>query len=181
MVCHGQHTYVYSQVLLAVLAQEPRGGATVKRLAQEVMKCAQQRWVRVIPFTNPSSLISTVCEVWGTVIRKQESRNIDSKTIWNPCNKLIGLILGSVIFSSPFEKRCFRSNLAFSVGSSHDVTPITMALNGAAAYPQACQALTSMLSRNALNPADISVLYRNYSALDPPPIDLIRTPQFLGK
>jgi len=56
-----------------------------------------------------------------------------------------------------------------------------MALNGAAAYPQACQALTSMLSRNALNPADISVLYRNYSALDPPPIDLIRTPQFLGK
>lgn len=56
-----------------------------------------------------------------------------------------------------------------------------MALNGAAGYPQACQALTSMLSRNALNPADISVLYRNYSALDPPPIDLIRTPQFLGK
>ena len=56
-----------------------------------------------------------------------------------------------------------------------------MALNGAAGYPQACQALTSMLSRNALNPADISVLFRNYSALDPPPIDLIRTPQFLGK
>ncbi|PSN38077.1 Negative elongation factor D [Blattella germanica] len=88
MVCHGQHTYVYSQVLLQVLSQEPKGG-------------------------------------------------------------------------------------------QHDVTPITMALNGAARFPQACQALTSMLSRNALNPADISVLYRNYSAADPPPIDLIRTPQFL--
>lgn len=54
-----------------------------------------------------------------------------------------------------------------------------MALNGAAGYPQACQALTSMLSRNTLNPADISVLYRNYSVAEPPPIDLIRTPQFL--
>ena len=56
-----------------------------------------------------------------------------------------------------------------------------MALNGAARFPQACQALTSMLSRNALNPADITVLYRNYSVMDPPPIDLVRTPQFLGK
>lgn len=56
-----------------------------------------------------------------------------------------------------------------------------MALNGAAGYPQACQALMSMLSRNTLNPADISVLFRNYSNADPPPIDLVRTPQFLGK
>lgn len=54
-----------------------------------------------------------------------------------------------------------------------------MALNGAAAYPQAAQALTSMLSKNTLNPADITVLYRNYSGNDPAPIDLIRTPQFL--
>lgn len=56
-----------------------------------------------------------------------------------------------------------------------------MALNGASAYPQACQALTAMLSKNTLNPADITVLYRNYTNADPPPIDLIRTPQFLGK
>lgn len=55
-----------------------------------------------------------------------------------------------------------------------------MALNGAANYPQACQALSSMLSRNTLNPADITVLFRNYSTADPPPIDLIRVPQFLG-
>ena len=43
MVCHGQHTYVYSQVLLAVLSQETRGGAVVKRLSQEIVKCAQER------------------------------------------------------------------------------------------------------------------------------------------
>lgn len=56
-----------------------------------------------------------------------------------------------------------------------------MALNGAAGYPQAASALTAMLSKNNLNPADITVLYRSYSAQDPPPIDLIRNPQFLGK
>lgn len=56
-----------------------------------------------------------------------------------------------------------------------------MTLNGAAAYPQACQALSSMLSRNTLNPADITVLFRNYSTSDPPPIDLIRNPQFLDR
>ena len=39
-----------------------------------------------------------------------------------------------------------------------DVTPITLALSGAAAYPRACQALSSMLSRNALNPADITIV-----------------------
>ncbi|XP_014242480.1 negative elongation factor D [Cimex lectularius] len=104
MVCHGQHTYVYSQVLLHVLSRETKGGSIMKRLAQEITKCAQQQ---------------------------------------------------------------------------HDVTPITMSLNGAASFPQACQALSSMLARNALNPADITVLYRNYNAPDPPPIDLIRIPQFL--
>ncbi|XP_015187596.1 PREDICTED: negative elongation factor D isoform X2 [Polistes dominula] len=105
MVCHGQHTYVYSQVLLQILAQEPKGGFMMKRLSQEITKCAQQ--------------------------------------------------------------------------NRHDVTPITMALNGAASSPAACEALASMLSRNNLNPADISVLYRNYSAAEPPSIELLRNPQFL--
>lgn len=106
MVCHGQHTYVYSQVLLQILAQESRGGFMMKRLSQEITKCAQQ--------------------------------------------------------------------------NRHDVTPITMALNGAASSPGACQALASMLSRNTLNPADITVLFRNFSASEPPPIELLRNPQFLG-
>jgi negative elongation factor C/D len=71
------------------------------------------------------------------------------------------------------------SDFPLTVHSNHNVTPITMALNGSSSYPQACQALTSMLSRNTLNPADITVLYRNYSAAEPPPIELIRNPQFL--
>ncbi|XP_049544994.1 negative elongation factor D [Anopheles darlingi] len=105
MVCHGQHTYVYSQVLIQVLSQEPKGGFIMKRLSQEITK--------------------------------------------------------------------------YALKNNHNVTPITMALNGSSRHPQACEALTSMLSRNTLNPADITVLYRNYSSPEPPPIDLIRNPQFL--
>ncbi|KAI4470313.1 negative elongation factor d [Holotrichia oblita] len=123
MVCHGQHTYVYSQVIIQVLAREHKGGSSMKRLSQEITKCAQKKQVLLILMF----------------------RNI-------------------------------RSNFIFS---GNDVTPITMALNGASAHPSACQALTSMLSKNSLNPADITVLFKNYNLPDPPPMDLIRTPQFL--
>ncbi|KAK3579939.1 hypothetical protein CHS0354_020832 [Potamilus streckersoni] len=107
MVCHGEHTYLYSQIMLNILAQEPKGGSNIRRLCQELQKCANDK----------------------------------------------GL----------------------------DVTPITLALSGAAAYPRACQALSSMLSRNALNPADITILYKMYndSQYPPPPVDLIRVPSFL--
>lgn len=107
MVCHGEHTYLYSQVMLNILAQEAKGGSNIRLMCQELQKCANER----------------------------------------------GL----------------------------DVTPITLALSGAAAYPRACQALSSMLSRKALNPADITILYKMYSdnQYPPPPVDLIRVPAFL--
>ena len=35
-----------------------------------------------------------------------------------------------------------------------------MALNGAAKHPRACQALSSMMCRNELNPADVTVVSR---------------------
>lgn len=105
MVCHGEHTYLYSQLIMHILAKESKGGPNIRRLFQEVNKYALQK----------------------------------------------GL----------------------------DVTPITLALNGASAYPRACQALSAMLSRNELNPADITVLYEMYSSPDPPPVELIRNPQFL--
>ncbi|CAH1779902.1 unnamed protein product [Owenia fusiformis] len=105
MVCHGEHTYLYSQVVMQILSQETKGGSNIRRLCQELQKSAKEK----------------------------------------------GL----------------------------DVTPITMALCGAARYPRACQALSSMLSRNALNPADITVLYKIYISHDPPPVELLRSPQFL--
>ncbi|ESN92288.1 hypothetical protein HELRODRAFT_157967 [Helobdella robusta] len=105
MVCHGEHTYLYSQLVMNILSQEQKGGANIRRLCQEVNKSAKSR----------------------------------------------GL----------------------------DVTPIILLLSGASQHPETCQALSSMLSRNELNPADITVLYKWYSSNNPPPAELIRSPQFL--
>ena len=60
---------------------------------------------------------------------------------------------------------CFRG---------HDASQITLALGTAAAYPRACQALGAMLSKGALNPADITVLFKMFSSMDPPPVELVR-------
>ncbi|XP_005104209.1 negative elongation factor D [Aplysia californica] len=107
MVCHGEHTYLYSQLLMHLAAEDSQGGANMKRLCQELQKSAVEK----------------------------------------------GL----------------------------DVTPITVALSHANEYPRACQALSSMLSRKALNPADITVLFKMYSDNEKagPPVALIRVPEFL--
>lgn len=57
----------------------------------------------------------------------------------------------------------------------HDASQITLALGTAAAYPRACQALGAMLSKGALNPADITVLFKMFSSMDPPPVELVRS------
>ncbi|KAH9499741.1 hypothetical protein Btru_077709 [Bulinus truncatus] len=105
MVCHGEHTYLYSQLIMHLAAEETEICPNMRRLCQELQKAAVAR----------------------------------------------GL----------------------------EVTPITVALSHANEYPRACQALSSMLSRQALNPADITVLYKMYSEGEGPPVALIRVPEFL--
>ncbi|XP_019736462.1 negative elongation factor C/D [Hippocampus comes] len=105
MVCHGEHTYLFAQAMMSILAQEEQGGSAVRRIGQEVQKSAHKR--------------------------------------------------------------------------GHDASQITLALGTAAAYPRACQALGAMLSKGALNPADITVLFKMFSSMDPPPVELIRVPAFL--
>lgn len=51
MVCHGQHTYVYAQVLLSVLAHENKGGHIIKRLQEEIQKEARRAHHDVTPIT----------------------------------------------------------------------------------------------------------------------------------
>lgn len=60
----------------------------------------------------------------------------------------------------------------------HDASQITLALGTAAAYPRACQALGAMLSKGALNPADITVLFKMFSSMDPPPVELVKLEHF---
>ena len=106
MVCHGEHTYLYSQAILYLLAKDCKGSASIKKLSQEVAKYAQKKRL--------------------------------------------------------------------------DATPITMSLMGTAANPRVHSALSSMLSRNYLNPADMTILYKEYQNPDsPPPVSLIRVPLFL--
>ena len=60
------------------------------------------------------------------------------------------------VFTTIFMKRVRIFNAVIVVFRGLDATPIMMALSGASAYPEACQALSSMLSKNALNPADVT-------------------------
>uniref|UniRef100_A0A674HZB7 Negative elongation factor complex member C/D n=1 Tax=Terrapene triunguis TaxID=2587831 RepID=A0A674HZB7_9SAUR len=105
MVCHGEHTYLFAQSMMSILAQEEQGGSAVHRIAQEVQRFAHEK--------------------------------------------------------------------------GHDASQITLALGTAASYPRACQALGAMLSKGALNPADITVLFKMFTSMDPPPVELIRVPAFL--
>ena len=105
MICHGEHTYLYSQSILYLLSRDSKGSANIKRLSQEVARYAQQ--------------------------------------------------------------------------NRHDATPITMSLMGTAAHPRIHSALSSMLSKNYLNPADMTTLFKEYQSPDPPQVSLIRIPLFL--
>ncbi|KAF2348795.1 TH1 protein [Trinorchestia longiramus] len=145
MVCHGQHTYLYAQVMLQILAQEPKGGSNVKRLQQEITKYAVGSGYNVT------------------------------------------LIVSFVLQWVQRDPHCF---LRFAVGttgpslfppfcSGYNVTPIQLSLCGANTCPRAAMALVPMLTRNALNPADITLLYKLYTAPDAPPSDFLRIPQFL--
>ena len=67
----------------------------------------------------------------------------------------------------------------FSCIRGHNATPILLALNGATSHPMVNQALSSMLAKNGLNPADITLLYKAYSGADTPPVELLRVPQLL--
>lgn len=84
-------------------------------------------------------------------------------------------------------KRLTQDIVSTAGQQSHDVTPVYLGLAGFNShYPNETHVLSSMLSKNALNPADINALFRAYSGAGgrggdamPPPVELIRMPQFL--
>ncbi|CAK8695731.1 negative elongation factor D-like [Clavelina lepadiformis] len=43
MVCHAEHTYLYTQIVMAVLSQDRNGGSVVRRISQEVQKYAKEK------------------------------------------------------------------------------------------------------------------------------------------
>lgn len=63
----------------------------------------------------------------------------------------------------------------------HEVTNMSLHFSGVGSHPRLFEALAAMLSRNALNPADISILYKHYAEDEsPPPAHYLHVPQLLG-
>jgi negative elongation factor C/D len=53
-------------------------------------------------------------------------------------------------------------------------------MNSVGSHSRLFESLSSMLSRSALNPADISILYKHYTEDDPPtPVQFLQTPHLL--
>lgn len=48
MVCHGEHTYLFAQSMMSILAQEEQGGSAVRRIAQEVQRYAHEKWAAAV-------------------------------------------------------------------------------------------------------------------------------------
>lgn len=44
MVCHGEHTYLFAQAMMSILAQEEQGGSAMRRIGQEVQRYAHERY-----------------------------------------------------------------------------------------------------------------------------------------
>lgn len=60
MVCHGEHTYLFAQAMMSILAQEEQGGSAVRRIGQEVQKSAHERYRCVLHLPDcsfPSTFI----------------------------------------------------------------------------------------------------------------------------
>lgn len=64
MVCHGEHTYLFAQAMMSILAQEEQGGSVVRRIGQEVQKFALQRCSKILikPLDNTHYLRNTLLE-----------------------------------------------------------------------------------------------------------------------
>eukprot|EP00096_Caligus_rogercresseyi_P008911 TRINITY_DN2913_c0_g1_i1.p1 TRINITY_DN2913_c0_g1~~TRINITY_DN2913_c0_g1_i1.p1 ORF type:complete len:612 (-),score=242.13 TRINITY_DN2913_c0_g1_i1:93-1928(-) len=91
MVCHGQHTYVYAQVLLSVLAHEPKGGHVVQRLQEEIQSTAGSLSHDVTPITL--SLLSGFTHsragsALGSMLSKQTLNPADILTLYKLYNQV---------------------------------------------------------------------------------------------
>uniref|UniRef100_A0A8C4R300 Negative elongation factor complex member C/D n=1 Tax=Eptatretus burgeri TaxID=7764 RepID=A0A8C4R300_EPTBU len=130
--------------------------------------------------------VSTACqqlEVFARVLRTSLSSILDGgeesleKTL--PEFAAILTLLAQEEQGGSVLRRLSQEVQRYAQDRGHDVSQITLALGNASAYPRACQALGAMLSKAALNPADITTLYKMFTSLDPPPVELVRVPAFL--
>lgn len=63
--------------------------------------------------------------------------------------------------------------------SGHSVWYLVLIFLGAGKHPRVFSALLSILEKRALNPGDMTVLYKLYTTADPPSVAFLRIPEFL--
>lgn len=81
--------------------------------------------------------------------------------------------------SAMIVKRLSQELTKYALKHNRNVTAVTMALDGSRDYPLINEGMSAMLTRNALNPSDILLMYKSYTGPSPPPVELLRNPQFL--
>lgn len=62
-----------------------------------------------------------------------------------------------------------------------DVTAITSSMIGGQTHNRACLAVSAMMSKGSINPADVIVLHTAYTSPDPPPVEMIRNPSLISQ
>ncbi len=66
-------------------------------------------------------------------------------------------------------------------GRNRDVTNMSLYFRGVGSHEKLFEAMAAMLSRNALNPADMSILYKHYAdQSSSPPVHYLHIPHLLG-
>lgn len=77
MVCHGEHTYLFAQSMMSILAQEEQGGSAVRRIAQEVQRYAHEKWVPALGSGRWSSphlwALMAVAHSWSSFTSKRRN------------------------------------------------------------------------------------------------------------
>ncbi|XP_067931897.1 negative elongation factor D-like [Watersipora subatra] len=84
MVCHGEHTYLYTQILLYTLSQESKGGPKAKRLSQELQLHAKQRGLDVTAITSSvigGSKHARACQAVAAMMSKGSINPADVTTL----------------------------------------------------------------------------------------------------
>ncbi|KAJ7332097.1 hypothetical protein JRQ81_014277 [Phrynocephalus forsythii] len=73
MVCHGEHTYLFAQAIMSILAQEEQGGSAVRRIAQEVQRFAHEKGHDASQITlalGTAASYPRACQALGAMLSK---------------------------------------------------------------------------------------------------------------
>lgn len=63
--------------------------------------------------------------------------------------------------------------------NGHDVWNLSLLLMGCGEYPRVFSSLLSLVTKQVLNPGDMTILYKSYTSNDPPSVSFIRVPVLL--